>query len=517
MKSNNFYYDIRMNCLDSLYYLSKVVLGYKDMEIQPHASMCEFLQQVDIPDGLMVCPRGTFKSTVGTVGRNIWLTLPRTEDHPLHLVLGPHLHILITNAVAGNAVKWLRMIKQHWEQNELLRSAFPECVPHKNCTWNMQDGLQLNRLEGHMIEGETTYEARGLDTTVVSRHYDVRHHDDPVNSDTVRSPVKRQRAKENIQFLESCVKETSLLNQRMVIGTPYAFDDIVTGLKDELPPDQVFWFGAHLASGELFAPTLLDEQKLADKLKKQGAFIYVTQYECDPSAPEQRSFPPNSLQICQLLMNGKIKLPDTTLLDPRSLDIGVFVDQATLHNHYSKARTSVIAFGMDSSHNMYAIDGKIGNLDPLETIEECVRLWKNYPVRLIDMENEAYLSTLQFWLEKYCEQNNLWEVAAITQATANPRGAGKENDIHLSLLPFAKKRKFYCSNHLTEFALEWSRFPSAGQPYDGLDTARRARRFLISDDDMTPEGQEDYEVDHPDEDYDHELEQEEDYQPYFSY
>jgi len=515
MKPGNFYYDVRMRATDSLFYLSKVVLGYKDMELQPHAGMCEFLEDTTMPDGLMVAPRGTFKSTIGTVGRNIWLTLPRPEDHPLYFTLGPFLHILITNAVAGNSQKWLRMIKQHWEQNDLLRKAFPELCPTSQCTWNMKDGLQLNLVEftDRMIEGETTYEAHGLDTTVVSRHYDVRHHDDPVNSDTVHSPTKRERAKENIKFLESCAKETSLLNQRMVIGTPYAFDDIVTELRDEIPPEHTYWHGAHLLGGGLYAPGLLSEEKLAEKLRKQGSFIYVTQYECDPSAPEQRSFPPNSLQICQLTMSGKLKKPGGEMLDPRGLDLVICVDQATLHNQYSKARSSVVLFGMDSSTNMYALDGLIGNLDPLETIEEIVRLWKNYPVRVIDIENEAYLSTLQFWLEKYCDDNNLWEVAAITQATANPRGMGKENDIHLTLLPFAKKRKFFCSSHLTEFALEWNRFPSSGQPYDGLDTARRARRFLINDEDMTPEGTEDFE----EEEFDYESEPEEDYRPHFSY
>jgi len=412
------------------------------------------------------------------------------------------------------------MIRQHWEGNEILRGAFPEVLPNSGCVWNMKDGLQLFAGDGMMVEGEVTYEARGLNTTVVSRHYDVRHHDDPVNSDTVRSITLRKRAQENVSFLESCVKETSLLNQRFVIGTPYAFDDIVTTMREELPPKQVYWRGAHLPDGRLFAPSLLDERKLADKLKKQGTFIYVTQYECDPSAPQQRSFPPESLQISQLTMNGKIKRPDGALIDPRSLDLVVSVDQATLNNQYSKARTAVVLYGMDSDTNMYAVDGSIGNLDPLETIEEMIRLWKNYPVRLMDVENEAYLSTLQFWLEHYCEQNNLWEPAAITQATANPRGVGKDNDIHLTLLPFAKKKKFFCAAHLTEFALEWSRFPSEGQPYDGLDTARRARRFLISDEDITPAGQ-DYQSEAELEDMEEEAlyatESGEGEEPYFAY
>jgi hypothetical protein len=519
-KVNGFYREIRQRSIDSLYYFCKAVLGYKDLTPQPHAEMCEYLERIDIPDLLMVCPRGTFKSTIGTVGRNMWLALPRPEDHSHFGILGPHLHILITNAVHTNCEKWLRQIKQHWEGNPMLRGAFPELVPNDKCIWTMKDGLQLNNPYESMVEGEATFEAKGLNTTLVSRHYDLRHHDDPVNSDTVHSPTLRERAKDNIAFAESCVKETSLLNQRFVIGTPYAFDDIVTSLREDLPSDAIYWRGAHLSDGSLFCPSLLDNKKLADKLKKQGPFIYVTQYECDPSAPQQRSFPPGSLQITKLTMNGKIQKPDGTLIDARSLDIVVAVDQATLRNTYSKSRSAVIAYGMDSSNDMYAIDGQIGNLDPLETIEEIVKLWKNYPVRVIDIEAEAYTSTLQFWLEKHCEQHNLWEVAALTQATSNPRGLGKDNDIHLTLLPFASKKKFYCAAHLTEFALEWSRFPSQGQPYDGLDTARRARRFLISDSEFTPHSQ-DYESEAEMEDREEEAlyatDEEEGYRPHFAY
>jgi hypothetical protein len=519
-KVSDFYLEIRQRSIDSLYYFTKAVLGYKDLTPQPHKEMCDFLERLDMPDMLMVCPRGTFKSTIGTVARNMWLSLPRPEDHPHHGILGPHLHILITNAVHNNCEKWLRQIRQQWEGNELLRRSFPDVLPTDKCVWTMKDGLQLHDPYGGMIEGEATYEAKGLNTTLVSRHYDVRHHDDPVNSDTVHSPTLRMRASDNIAFAESCVKETSLLNQCFVIGTPYAFDDIVTTRRDSLPSESVYWRGAHLKDGSFFAPTLLDEKKLAEKLRKQGPFIYVTQYECDPSAPQQRSFPPGSLQINQLKMNGMIMMPDGSQKDPRSLDIVVAVDQATLRNTYSKSRSAVIAYGMDRENNMYAIDGQIGNLDPLETIEEIVRLWKNYPVRLIDIENEAYLSTLQFWLEKHCESNNLWEVAALTQATSNPRGLGKENHIHLSLLPFAKAKKFYCSSHLTEFALEWNRFPSEGQPYDGLDTARRARQFLIPDSEFTPESR-DYESAEQLEDMEEEAlyadDEEEGYAPYFAY
>ena len=86
------------------------------------------------------------------------------------------------------------MIRQHWETNEILRKSFPDVLPGSDCIWNMQDGLQLNNpFSGtRMVEGEATYEAKGLDATLVSRHYDLRHHDDPVNSDTVNSPVKRK-------------------------------------------------------------------------------------------------------------------------------------------------------------------------------------------------------------------------------------------------------------------------------------------------------------------------------------
>jgi len=484
-KLSSFYQDVRERSIDSLYYFTKVTLGYKDLTSEEHLDVCLFLEDTVSTDLLLVESRGVFKSTIGTVARNIWITLPRPESHPLHNVLGPHLHTLITNASDLNVMKWWKMIQRHWESNALLRGAFPDCIPTPTCANSVKEGLQLNNPYGKMIEGESTYMAKGLNTKVVSTHFDVRTHDDPVDEKTVRSPTLRAQAADNIAYIESCVRETSTFSQRVLIGTPYAHDDIVSLAKND-PDFKVFWKGCKDSNGELNFPNLLTEDKLARKLRQQGAYIYATQYALDSAAPEFASFPQGSLNIMFKRMDGVLILPpDSRECKVGDLDLVVAVDQATISNKYSKARSSIILFGMNKAHDVFAIDGVIGNLDPLETIEEIIRLYLTYPVRLIDIESGAYLATLQFWLEKVCEERNLWQIAACSQATPNPGGQGKDREIHLSLLPFAKARKFYCTSHLTEFALEWSRFPSPGQPYDGLDTARRALRCLMPDSELT--------------------------------
>lgn len=472
-KVAEFYREVRERSLDSLYYFTKVTLGYKDLVPRFHMPMCEFGEDTYSHNMLCVAPRGVFKSTILTVARNMWITLPRPADHPLYGILGPHLHILITSAVEPNAEKFLAIIRKHYESNPILRGAFPDVLPTPDCTWNAQ-GLQLNPIYAEIVEGEATFEAKGLNTKLASRHYDIRHHDDPIDKDTVESPRLRRTAQRNVAYAESVVRETSKVNQQVIIGTPYAHDDIVTSCKED-PQYKVFWIGARDKNGECTIPELLDEKKLEAKLVSQGPYIYACQYACDPAAPENAAFHRDALQPIKLRLDGNIRLPSGELVNLSTLDQGIGVDQATIKNTYSKCRTAIILMGMNIDHDLFLIDGSVGNLDPLETCQRIIELFDMYPgLRFIDIEGEAYLSTLQFWLEKTAKDMKKWEVAALVDDPApNPKGMGKIRRIYNRLLPFSKARKIYCSAHLLEVFAEWQKFPTDGQEYDALDAVTR--------------------------------------------
>jgi hypothetical protein len=93
-----------------LFSFNKYVLGYGEMCDQPHRLMCDSAQN-SANRHLDLWPRGTFKSTMITIGYTIQ-----------QIALNPNIRILIANATLQNAKSFLREIKTHFERNEELKA-----------------------------------------------------------------------------------------------------------------------------------------------------------------------------------------------------------------------------------------------------------------------------------------------------------------------------------------------------------------------------------------------------------
>src|SRR5438477_25159 len=74
---------LRDKAYRSLYYFTKVVLGYKELTVQLHLPWCDYIQNTarTVRQRGLLQPRGHFKSTIGK-GYALWRVLPRlTHDH----------------------------------------------------------------------------------------------------------------------------------------------------------------------------------------------------------------------------------------------------------------------------------------------------------------------------------------------------------------------------------------------------------------------------------------------------
>lgn len=152
----------------SLFYFCCIVLNYEDLSGRIHGPLCYFLEHPKYGryrDATV--PRSWFKTSIATVGKSIWLPIRRD----------PNIRILIAMNTADNAEKRIHVIRQHWENNELLKAAFPELVPDFRQTRWSNSCAELRRKKR---SEEGTYEAIGSGGAVVSRHYDHIDEDDLV-------------------------------------------------------------------------------------------------------------------------------------------------------------------------------------------------------------------------------------------------------------------------------------------------------------------------------------------------
>ncbi len=153
---------------EDLYFFCRGILGYDWLVPHIHQPVCALLQNSSNTRLRIVLPRGWLKSTICSVGYPCWLG-----------VRNPNIRVLIAQNTFTNATKKLAGIRSQFKSNQLLKTLFPEVIPDRSHT-DKSEAFELRRPKPHE---EATFEAAGIRTQVVSRHYDVIIEDDTVAPD----------------------------------------------------------------------------------------------------------------------------------------------------------------------------------------------------------------------------------------------------------------------------------------------------------------------------------------------
>ncbi len=214
---------IREYYLSNFFAFSKEVLGYKDLDEDVHGQFIRVFES-KAPRKLVVMPRGTFKSSLGSVSYPIW-----------RLLRDPNLTILLDSELYSNSKNFLREIKAHL-QSERLSRIFGEQVGSK---WDEGEIILKSRTRNIK---EASITVGGLGTVKVGQHYGMIIGDDynsPQNSET---PEKCQKVIDHVRM------NMNILNpggEYLVLGTRYAERDVIGFLLADILGEK------HLAEGKL--------------------------------------------------------------------------------------------------------------------------------------------------------------------------------------------------------------------------------------------------------------------------
>lgn len=198
-------YAEQLRCLEDFFYFSKSFLGYKDLDWSVHGQFVSVFES-DAPRKIVVMPRGTFKSTLGSVAYPVW-----------RLLRDPNLTILLDSELYSNSKNFIREIKGHL-QSEKMSELFGDMIGHK---WDEGEIIVKSRTANRK---EASITAGGIGTTRVGQHYDLIIGDDynsPQNSET---PEKCQKVIDHVRY------NLNILNpggEYMLIGTRYAERDVI--------------------------------------------------------------------------------------------------------------------------------------------------------------------------------------------------------------------------------------------------------------------------------------------------
>lgn len=357
----------------SLYYLCKEVLGYKDVVPHIHGDFCDFLTHPKygrFRQGTL--PRSWFKTWVGTVGFSIWLTLPDEEGmyKSIFPYKGPDARILIASNVIDNAAKMVHKIKDEWMNNERLKAAFPEIIPDFNKTRWSDHAAEVKR---NIKATEATYTAVGVGGSVISQHFDQIIEDDLVYAKKDDfSGMELMPSQEDIDNAIGWHKLTySLLANPKTgcmtnVGTRWAPLDVINYIRKYEPHYKCFEIAATkngkwpiIDNNDCNWPERYDVETMQQIFVSQGTRIAETQYLNRPTSTEDKGF-----QVEYINQHTSYHFEY-----PKDIVLKTIVDLAGWGDSKGTARNVILTGGRDSNNHIWIARVDAGRFDPTEVID----------------------------------------------------------------------------------------------------------------------------------------------------
>jgi len=416
--------------LSDFYFFAKYVLNYRDMA-EMHRELCDFVTARDeegqfYERSLILEPRGTFKSSVVTIGLPLWL-----------LCHNPNLRILIDSEEYMKSRAFLAEAKAHMTSNEEFRRLFGEWDKRrfKGDVWTQ---TQINIAPRRSSEKETTISTAGVDVSKVGMHYDVIICDDLVSDKNSATRAQREKVIDHYKKMLSILEPNGML---IFIGTRWDFGDLYGHIlemdrdleeKGKKPVWRKLIRSAVLPDGRLLFPERLSQGFLDAQRHEQGPYIYSCQYLNDPSGSEDALFKVRDwIQWCA-------ELP------PVEMKCAILVDPSVGRTDDSDM-TAIVTNLVDPLNNWYVWDVQRGRWNPKEIIDNLVRARRKVVEELgiqphVGMESVAFQRTLSFYardlmLRREIERFSIIELKTDTRTTKEMRIKG--------IIPLAAQKKIH--------------------------------------------------------------------------
>ena len=357
---------VKKLALDDLFFFTRDVLGY-DLLTDRHLSWCDDLSYASYPRRLILRPRGTYKSTIYTIGYPLW-----------RAIKNPDMAIMITNAIGENAQGFLHEIAGHVRINDVLRWLFGDLSDGSE-KWR-QNSIVLPTRERPRKEG--SIDARGSSAQITSAHYDLIIVDDWVNNEDRESSTVRQKKKRWFQDLLSILNPDGEL---IVVGTRWHFDDLYQFIIQEVNPKlsgnerYVIEIDSALdAEGKPTYPDILSLEKLETLRIEKGLIEFNSQYLNDPLPAE-----------CQIFNIDQFHLFDMDDLKPEELMYFGACDPSM-----GKSKTSdysaITTLARNAKGQFCVIECDIQRRNPDRIITDIIAAAKRYPYRRFVFENNQF-------------------------------------------------------------------------------------------------------------------------------
>ncbi len=331
-----------------LFFLLVVLLKRKDADNDWCFARCR--EVAASPDGhLDLWAREHYKSTIITFALTI-------QD----ILCTPDITVGIFSHSRPGAKAFLQQIKREFEENPVLRAAYPDVLwdnPRTDAPqWSLDGGIVVKRASNPK---EATVEAWGLvDGQPIGKHFSLLVYDDVVTPESVTTPDQIRKTTDALAVSYNLGAHGG---RRRFIGTRYHFSDTYKDILDrETAVPRIY--PATVDGSVTGLPHFLSPEALAAKRRDMGPYIFGCQMLQNPKADDAAGFKAEWLRYWE---------PSRDLCE--RMNRFIIVDPA----HSKKAAADytvmwVVGFGADGYR--YVIEGVRDRLNLAERTRELFRL-----------------------------------------------------------------------------------------------------------------------------------------------
>lgn len=449
---------------ENFFFFAKGILGFKDLTPRIHKPLCDKLQNLEGGQcAKFVLPRGWFKTTVCTIAYPVW-----------RAIRDPNFTCLLAQNTFTNAESKLRAIRSIFEENQLFRALFPELLPTKNNIWT-KSSLCITRSGSGKVE--STFECAGIQTAVVSRHYDLILEDDTV------APGLNELGEETLSPSVDSVNQAIgwhraamplLQDQKtgniVVVGTRWFEKDLLSYIAEKETHYVTYERscredanGHSSATGEVTFPEKFSADILERLEKALGPYLFACLYLNNPMSSSDMTFKPEWFSYYEEEPSRK------------SLRVYTCVDLAGDPAEMKGKDTDynvVMTVGKDQRTGfIYVLDYWRGRANPGIVCDQIFAQEERWNPVKVGIESVAYQNTFSYWLkEKMRKEDHFFTIEPI------PNHKGSKGDRIYGLVPLFSSHTIRFRTWMTHLKDELLAYPF-GTHDDLADCLAMHRKF----------------------------------------
>lgn len=387
---------------------------------------------------LILMPRGTFKSSIITIGFTLQYFLNDSEAR-----------VLIDSETYSKSKDFLAEVKGHLEDNTKYRAIFktihgvyPDDNKKNSSTRWTDKAVDLACRKRK--RKEPSISCSGIDRSINGLHFDVIIEDDLHSEKNVTNKEQIQ------QVIDHRKLATSLLDPgmpRITIGTRWDYQDAYQYVLDNSRDSyNIIIRKAIEDDGSLLFPERLTPEFLSQQKKDQGTYIYSCQYQNEPVDDETATF-----------KRSYFNYIDQKLVDDRPINWFMAVDPSA-GGEYSDYAAFVLC-GMDFQQELYVKKVHRAKMNYAEIIQLMFDWHQRYQPRRIALETVATQKTIQYMLNNEQKRRGVW----LPVAEIKTRDNTKKERIE-ALAPyyeFGRVHHIKEASQIDELEYELLKFPKA--------------------------------------------------------